>query len=223
MSTPPAGTTKKRMFSRNDYLAPLPIPTGRKPSDVLNIIWRKNEAFLDVGNYSIGSAVMVMWPSLMVFVFMGFITPDPDADTGLRRYYHRRSFNICDSGPLPRSPLTHTLQPPTPRSLRPSRQRRILDRPLGNRDSRRHPAFISQSGRQSHDGPTGHRFRKPRPARHRKTTNIFHWASTVAVAPRQWRCGNACAVIWRSGQRRHRMPQRLIQGQPALLHRLHEG
>ncbi|MFJ2467568.1 hypothetical protein [Pseudomonas sp. NPDC087615] len=77
MSTPPAGTTKKRMFSRNDYLAPLPIPTGRKPSDVLNIIWRKNEVFLDIGNYSIGSTVMVMWPSLMVFVFMGFITPDP--------------------------------------------------------------------------------------------------------------------------------------------------
>ncbi|WP_025110183.1 hypothetical protein [Pseudomonas sp. H1h] len=77
MSTPPAGTTEKRMFSRNDYLAPLPIPTGRKPSDVLNIIWRKNEVFLDIGNYSIGSTVMVMWPSLMVFVFMGFITPAP--------------------------------------------------------------------------------------------------------------------------------------------------
>ncbi|MDZ3827234.1 DUF6708 domain-containing protein [Pseudomonas monsensis] len=77
MSTPPAGTTKKGMFSRNDYLAPLPIPTGEKPSDVLNIIWRKNEVFLDIGNYSIGSAVMVLWPSLLVFVFMGYITPDP--------------------------------------------------------------------------------------------------------------------------------------------------
>jgi hypothetical protein len=77
MSTPPAGTTKKRTFSRNDYLAPLPIPTGRKPSDVLNIIWRKNDVFLDIGNYSIGSAVMVMWPSLMVFVLMGYITPEP--------------------------------------------------------------------------------------------------------------------------------------------------
>ncbi|MHB2240111.1 hypothetical protein [Pseudomonas monsensis] len=77
MSTPLAGTTEKRMFSRNDYLAPLPIPTGRKPSDVLNIIWRKNEVFLDIGNYSIGSAVMVLWPSLMVFVFMGVITPAP--------------------------------------------------------------------------------------------------------------------------------------------------
>ncbi|SDV05478.1 hypothetical protein [Pseudomonas mucidolens] len=68
MSTPPAGTTKKRLFSRNDYLAPLPIPTGEKPSDVLNTIWRKNEVFLDIGNYSIGSAVMVLWPMVMLFL-----------------------------------------------------------------------------------------------------------------------------------------------------------
>ncbi|WP_280041593.1 hypothetical protein [Pseudomonas sp. Hg5Tf] len=77
MSTPPAGTTKKRMFSRNDYLAPLPIPTGRKPSDVLNTIWRKNEVFIDIGNYSIGSAVMGIWPMVMLFAFMNYLTPDP--------------------------------------------------------------------------------------------------------------------------------------------------
>ncbi|MHC8375145.1 hypothetical protein ACYZT3_03470 [Pseudomonas sp. MDT1-16] len=80
MSTPPAGTTKKRTFSRNDYLAPLPIPTGRKPSDVLNTIWRKNEAFLDIGSYSIGSTVMVMWPSLMVVLAMSFFTRNLDSD-----------------------------------------------------------------------------------------------------------------------------------------------
>jgi len=77
MSTPPAGATKKRLFSRNDYLAPLPIPTGEKPSDVLNIIWRKNEVFLDIGNYSIGSAVMVIWLMGMLFALMYYITPDP--------------------------------------------------------------------------------------------------------------------------------------------------
>ena len=80
MSTPPAGTTKKRLLSRNDYLAPLPIPTGRKPSDVLNVIWRKNDVFLDVGSYSIGSAVMVMWPSLMVVLAMSFFTRNLDSD-----------------------------------------------------------------------------------------------------------------------------------------------
>ena len=74
MSTPPAGTTKKRIFSRDDYLAPLPIPTGRKPSDVLNTIWRKNDVFIDIGNYSIGSAVMVLWVGIMVFLSMSFFT-----------------------------------------------------------------------------------------------------------------------------------------------------
>lgn len=80
MSTPSAGTTKKRTFSRNDYLAPLPIPTGEKPQDVLNTIWRKNEAFLDIGSYSIGSTVMVMWPSLMVVLAMSFFTRNLDSD-----------------------------------------------------------------------------------------------------------------------------------------------
>ena len=80
MSTPPAGTTKKRLLSRNDYLAPLPIPTGRKPSDVLNVIWRKNDVFLDVGSYNIGSAVMVMWPSVMLFLAMSFFTRNLDSD-----------------------------------------------------------------------------------------------------------------------------------------------
>ncbi|QHC99248.1 hypothetical protein PspS04_02260 [Pseudomonas sp. S04] len=80
MSTPPAGTTKKRIFSRNDYLAPLPIPTGEKPQDVLNIIWRKNDVFLDIGNYSIGSAVMVMWPGVMVVLAMSFFTRNFDPD-----------------------------------------------------------------------------------------------------------------------------------------------
>jgi len=77
MSTPPAGTTKKRALSRRDYLAPLPVPTGQKPCDSLNTIWRKNQVFLDIGNYSIGSAVMVIWPMAMLFTFLNFLTPDP--------------------------------------------------------------------------------------------------------------------------------------------------
>ncbi|MDY7067342.1 hypothetical protein PsexTeo8_38200 [Pseudomonas extremaustralis] len=79
MSTPPAGTTKKRLFSRNDYLAPLPIPTGEKPCDVLNTIWRKNDVFVDIGNYSIGSAVMVIWPILVIFLGLAYALNDPDA------------------------------------------------------------------------------------------------------------------------------------------------
>ena len=77
MSTPPAGTTQKRLFSRNDYLAPLPIPTGEEPCDVLTIIWRKNEVFVDIGNYSIGAAVMTIWPMMVLFALMSYITPEP--------------------------------------------------------------------------------------------------------------------------------------------------
>ncbi|MGY2261782.1 hypothetical protein [Pseudomonas sp. SDO55104_S430] len=77
MSTPPAGTTKKRIFSRNDYLAPLPIPSGEDPCDVLNIIWRKNEVYLDIGNYSIGSSVMMIWVMALLFALMNYINPDP--------------------------------------------------------------------------------------------------------------------------------------------------
>ena len=79
MSTPPGGTTKKRMFSRDDYLAPLPIPTGRKPSDVLNTIWRKNDVFIDIGNYSIGAAVMTTWVGVILFMGLAYAFNDIDA------------------------------------------------------------------------------------------------------------------------------------------------
>ncbi|WP_136478317.1 hypothetical protein [Pseudomonas sp. DG56-2] len=79
MSTPPAGTTKKRLFSRSDYLAPLPIPTGENPADVLNTIWRKNDVFVDIGIYSIGSAVMGIWPLVVLFSALAYGFNDPDA------------------------------------------------------------------------------------------------------------------------------------------------
>ncbi|MDZ5602757.1 hypothetical protein SJI00_08225 [Pseudomonas sp. RP23018S] len=76
MSTPPAGTTVKRLFPSNDHLAPLPIPTGQKPCDVLNTVWRKNEVFIDIGNYSIGSAVMVLWPTTMLLFGLAYAFND---------------------------------------------------------------------------------------------------------------------------------------------------
>lgn len=66
MNQPSAGNSRKGLLSRDDYLAPLPVPTGQPPRDVLNTIWRKNEVYLDIGDYSVGSAVMVIWPSLVV-------------------------------------------------------------------------------------------------------------------------------------------------------------
>lgn len=77
MSRPPAGTTKKGFLSRDDYIAPLPIPTGEKPVDVLSTIWRKNDVFLDIGNYSVGAGVMMIWCMALLFFGMYCIDPDP--------------------------------------------------------------------------------------------------------------------------------------------------
>ncbi|WP_165676057.1 hypothetical protein [Metapseudomonas otitidis] len=71
MTRPTAGQQTKRLFSRDDYLAPPAIPTGQPPKDVLNTIWRKNEVFLDITDYTPGSAVMVMWPMILLSLWLG--------------------------------------------------------------------------------------------------------------------------------------------------------
>ncbi|MDU8476075.1 hypothetical protein RYB36_29055, partial [Pseudomonas syringae pv. actinidiae] len=68
MSSHPAGTRQKKLFSQNDYLAPLPLPTGQQPADSLNIIWRKNEVYLDIGCFGVGSAVRVLWPWIIFYL-----------------------------------------------------------------------------------------------------------------------------------------------------------
>ncbi|RMP40632.1 hypothetical protein ALO95_04153 [Pseudomonas syringae pv. antirrhini] len=78
MSSHPAGTRQKKLFSQNDYLAPLPLPTGQQPVDSLNIIWRKNEVYLDIGCYSVGSAVMVIWPMMIMFISLAYGLNDID-------------------------------------------------------------------------------------------------------------------------------------------------
>lgn len=32
----------------------LPIPTGQPARDLLNLIWRKNAAYLDIGHFAMG-------------------------------------------------------------------------------------------------------------------------------------------------------------------------
>ena len=72
MSHPSAGTSKKGLLSQVDYLAPLPIPTGEAPTDILNNIWRKNGVYMDVGTYAIGSVLMVIWPIFILILSMGY-------------------------------------------------------------------------------------------------------------------------------------------------------
>jgi hypothetical protein len=114
MSQPAAGSSRKGLLSRDDYLAPPHIPTGQPPKDVLNTIWRKNEVFLDIGSYSIGSAVMVIWPLLVLFVWMGWYT-------SLDSFYWFGFMCFCG---IPILILLHSLTQPVPPPVRFNRQRR---------------------------------------------------------------------------------------------------
>ncbi len=126
MTVPSAGTSKKGLLSQVDYLAPLPVPTGETPSDILNIIWHKNDVYIDIGNYSIGSAVMVMWPLVTLTLGLAcfFWKTLPDF-----------SLSILVIGGIitgiPTLKLIHSLFLPTPLPVRFNRQRREVCVPIG--------------------------------------------------------------------------------------------
>ena len=119
MSRHEAGISQKGMFSQQDYLAPLPIPTGKKPVDMLNIIWRKNDVFLDVGNFNVGGAVMVIWFMSMFYLILGL---------GVRDITPEASNYILLSGAvivgIPTFVFIYSLIKPTPLPIRFNRQRR---------------------------------------------------------------------------------------------------
>ena len=113
MNAPAAGTRKKGFFSQQDYFAPLPIPTGEKPMDVMNAVWRKNDIFIDVGNFNIGSGVMVLWPMIVMCLSVAYFTGDI-YDFMLGAYM---------TG-VPILMLIYMLYRPTPLPIRFNRQRR---------------------------------------------------------------------------------------------------
>ena len=119
MSRPAAGTTQKRLFSQRDYLAPLPIPTGEQPADVLNTIWRKNEVFLDIGSYSIGAGVMVVWPLVMMFLGFAYGFRDIAPEVSSIALWG----GVIITG-IPALIMIHGLFRPVPLPLRFNRQRR---------------------------------------------------------------------------------------------------
>jgi len=124
MSHPSAGTNKKRLLSQVDYLAPLPIPTGEAPADILNNIWRKNDTYMDVGTYTIGSVVMVVWPIFILILSMGYF------GWGERFFY----IYAMGSGLIVGIPIVMffcILFRPTPLPARFNRQRREVCIPVG--------------------------------------------------------------------------------------------
>jgi len=47
-----AGDIEHGFLRQQEHLAPLPIPTGQSPQDLMNIIWRKNPVYLDIGSFA---------------------------------------------------------------------------------------------------------------------------------------------------------------------------
>ena len=77
MNSEAAGTTKKNLLSQQEYLAPLPIPTGQKPVDMVNMIWRKNDVYLDIGNFNVAGGVAAIWCMSWLFIAMNLVVYDP--------------------------------------------------------------------------------------------------------------------------------------------------
>ncbi|EPM97707.1 hypothetical protein A258_07942, partial [Pseudomonas syringae pv. actinidiae ICMP 19104] len=97
------------------------LPTGQQPVDSLNIIWRKNETYLDIGCYSVGSAVMVIWPMMIMFISLAYGLNDIDL----------LWLGGIITG-IPTLMLIHGLFRPTPPPVRFNRQRREVCVPRDN-------------------------------------------------------------------------------------------
>ncbi|KRV73750.1 hypothetical protein [Pseudomonas citronellolis] len=120
MTLPPASSQKKGLLSREDYLAPPAIPTGQPPKDVLNTIWRKNEVFLDIGQYSIGSFVMILWPLVLISVLYLYFS----WTEGAIDYFWGSALLIFLVVGVPLLMLLYSLTKPVPPPTRFNRQRR---------------------------------------------------------------------------------------------------
>lgn len=124
--TSPAPRSRKSLLSQEDYLAPPAIPTGQSPKDVLNTIWRKNDVFLDIGSYSIGSFVMVLWPPMLLFLLFE-MRPFSFEAVDVAYWY---GF-MCFCG-FPVLMLMYMLSRPVPLPVRFNRQRREVCVPFAN-------------------------------------------------------------------------------------------
>ncbi|MFP3516207.1 hypothetical protein SB766_08420 [Pseudomonas sp. SIMBA_077] len=119
MNLSEAGAQKKGLMSQQDYLAPLPIPTGQKPVDMVNMVWRKNDVFIDIGNFNVGGAVMSLWFMSIFFLGFGF---------GFRNIAPELSTDVLLGGliivGIPALAFIYTLSKPTPLPIRFNHQRR---------------------------------------------------------------------------------------------------
>lgn len=64
-----AGDIERGFLRQQEHLAPLPIPTGQPPQDLMNIIWRKNSVYLDIGSFAMGGGWMTLNLGNLIFVW----------------------------------------------------------------------------------------------------------------------------------------------------------
>ena len=155
---PEAGTTRSGPLWQDDYLAPPAIPTGEKPSDVLNVIWRKNEVFIDIGSWALGSAVMIIWPILMLFMwfyFSGLFPMDGWFIYGFMCFCGIPGLILIYGFTKPVPP--HPLQPAVPRGLRPTEGRHLLVRTLGVGERYRYGGIVGRPAWPLDSRSIGHR------------------------------------------------------------------
>ncbi|MDA7086674.1 hypothetical protein PH586_09815 [Pseudomonas sp. SA3-5] len=55
-----AGEVEQGLLWKQEHLAPMPIPTGQPASDLMNIIWRKNEVYLDIGSFAMAAGWLTL-------------------------------------------------------------------------------------------------------------------------------------------------------------------
>lgn len=51
---------------KDDFLAPLPLPTGERPNNAMGMVWRLNDTYMDVSDCTPGSAVSGMHCVLII-------------------------------------------------------------------------------------------------------------------------------------------------------------
>lgn len=75
-----AGEVEQGLLWKQEHLAPMPIPTGQPASDLMNIIWRKNEIYLDIGSFTMAAGwltlhcLSVMF--IAIFIWVALTTSD---------------------------------------------------------------------------------------------------------------------------------------------------
>ena len=53
---------------RQEHLSPLPIPTGEAASDVLGMIWRKNDIYMDIGSVSLSAGWVTLYSMTLIII-----------------------------------------------------------------------------------------------------------------------------------------------------------